>query len=332
MRSGLKFIRGAAAAALGAILAMGSAMAQDSTLQKILSSGTLRVGTTGDYNPMTIFDPATKSYKGYEIEAAQKLAADLGVKLEFVRTDWKTLIQGLTSDKYDILMSGTSLSVGRLKVVSFSQPYNTYFMVGLALKDKADKFKSWDDVNKKDVKVAVTLGTNFEGIAKEVLPQASLVRIEAPAREYQEVLAGRSDIGLTSSTEAAGRTRAAALTSRCSRAACSGRGHASAAATSRGPCRAGWRAWRGGRITATGEKGREDGDNRDPQGHEGDEPVRRQVDSEAVAPLIGLGHRSHEECGQPEREHQRQGGSHGGDGETLGQQLPNEPATACAEG
>ncbi len=192
------------AAALAAPLMAGTATAQESTLQKILASGTLRVGTTGDYNPMTIFDTASNSYKGYEIEAAQRLAADLGVKLEFVRTDWKTLIQGLTSDKYDILMSGTSFSVARLKVVAFSQPYNTYYMVGLVLKEKADKFKSWDDVNKKEVKVAVTLGTNFEGIAREVLPNASLVRIEAPAREYQEILAGRSDIGLTSSTEAAG--------------------------------------------------------------------------------------------------------------------------------
>jgi len=194
----------AIAAVLTAPLLAGAAAAQQSTLQKVLSSGTLRVGTTGDYNPMTIFDTATNSYKGYEIEAAQKLAADLGVKLEFVRTDWKTLIQGLTSDKYDILMSGTSFSVARLKVVAFSQPYNTYYMIGLVTKENADKYKSWNDVNKKEVKVAVTLGTNFEGIAKEVLPNATLTRIEAPAREYQEILAGRADIGLTSSTEAAG--------------------------------------------------------------------------------------------------------------------------------
>jgi cyclohexadienyl dehydratase len=182
-----------------------SAWAQaQSTLQKVLSSGTLRVGTTGDYDPMTIFDPKTNNWRGYEIDAAQKLAEDLGVKVEFVRTDWKSLIQGLASDKYDILMSGTSFSTARLKTVAFSQPYNTYFMIGLTLKENADKFKSWEDVNKKDVKLAVTLGTNFEQIAKEGLSNATLVRIEAPAREYQEILAGRSDIGLTSSTEAAG--------------------------------------------------------------------------------------------------------------------------------
>lgn len=200
----MALIRAAAVSALAIFATAEGASAQQSTLQKILSSGTLRVGTTGDYNPMTIFDPATSSHKGYEIEAAQKLGADLGVKVEFVRTDWKTLIQGLTSDKYDILMSGTSFSVARLKVVAFSQPYNTYYMIGLVTKENADKYKSWNDVNKKEVKVAVTLGTNFEGIAKEVLPNATLVRIEAPAREYQEILAGRADIGLTSSTEAAG--------------------------------------------------------------------------------------------------------------------------------
>ena len=200
----MRLVRTAAVAALALFAAIEVAAAQQSTLQKVLSSGTLRVGTTGDYNPMTIFDPASNSHKGYEIEAAERLAADLGVKVEFVRTDWKTLVQGLTSDKYDILMSGTSFSVGRLKVVAFSQPYNTYYMVGLVLKENADKFKSWNDVNKKEVKVAVTLGTNFEGIAKEVLPNSTLVRIEAPAREYQEIIAGRSDIGLTSSTEAAG--------------------------------------------------------------------------------------------------------------------------------
>src|SRR5689334_23528680 len=79
------------AAALAAPLLPGTVSAQQSTLQKVLASGTLRVGTTGDYNPMTIFDPATNSHKGYEIDAAQKLGADLGVKVEFVRTDWKTL-------------------------------------------------------------------------------------------------------------------------------------------------------------------------------------------------------------------------------------------------
>ena len=174
-----------------------------SHLNRVLESGVLRVGTTGDYNPMTIFDPQTKEYRGFEIDAARALAADLGVKVEFVPTDWKTLVAGLVADKYDILMSGTSVSIPRAKVVAFTIPYNSYFMIGIVQKKDRDRFKAWSDVDNPSVQVAVTLGTNFETIAKAELPHATLKRVEAPARDYQEVLAGRADIGLTSSTEAA---------------------------------------------------------------------------------------------------------------------------------
>jgi ABC-type amino acid transport substrate-binding protein len=107
MKNGyIGIMRNLAIAALAMAASAAPAFAEaPSTLQKILSGGTLRVGTTGDYNPMTIFDPKTNSHRGYEIDAATQLAKDLGVKLEFVRTDWKSLIQGLASDKYDILMS-----------------------------------------------------------------------------------------------------------------------------------------------------------------------------------------------------------------------------------
>ena len=65
-----------------------------SALQDILSTGVLKVGTTGDWNPMTMKDPATNSYTGYDIDVMTELAKDLDVKLEFVATDWKTLVSG----------------------------------------------------------------------------------------------------------------------------------------------------------------------------------------------------------------------------------------------
>ena len=68
-----------------------------SALQDILSTGVLKVGTTGDWNPMTMKDPATNSYTGYDIDVMTELAKDLDVKLEFVATDWKTLVSGVVS-------------------------------------------------------------------------------------------------------------------------------------------------------------------------------------------------------------------------------------------
>ncbi len=50
------------------LLLVSSAIAQSSSrLHKILKAGELRVGTTGDWNPMTVRDPASNSYKGFVI-------------------------------------------------------------------------------------------------------------------------------------------------------------------------------------------------------------------------------------------------------------------------
>ena len=57
-----------------------------SRLHKILQSGELRVGTTGDWNPMTVKDPASNSYKGFDIDVMTELAKDLGCKTQ-IRTN-----------------------------------------------------------------------------------------------------------------------------------------------------------------------------------------------------------------------------------------------------
>ena len=93
-----------------------------SRLQTILERGTLRVGTTGDFNPMSIRDAATNSYRGFDVEAMEQLAKDMGVKIEWVPAEWATLVTGITSNRYDIF-SGASLSMARAKTVAFSDPY-----------------------------------------------------------------------------------------------------------------------------------------------------------------------------------------------------------------
>ena len=92
-----------------ALLIGGAAMAQSSILHKVLDSGTLKVGTTGDFNPMSFKDPESKEYRGHQIDAAMQLGKDMGVEVEFVPTDWKTLINGVVAGKYDIVMTGTSM-------------------------------------------------------------------------------------------------------------------------------------------------------------------------------------------------------------------------------
>ena len=93
-------------ACLIGIAAMQGAQAQESVLQSILKEGVLKVGTTGDWDPMTMRNPADNSYKGFDIDVSTALAKDLGVEIEYVPTEWKTLVAGVTSGKYH--MSGSA--------------------------------------------------------------------------------------------------------------------------------------------------------------------------------------------------------------------------------
>ena len=172
-----------------------------SVLNEILSDGVLKVGTTGDWNPMTMKDTATNSYTGYDIDVMTELAKDLGVKVEFVPTDWKTLVSGVTSGKYH--MSGSaSISPSRAKAAGYSNSYFSLATVPLTLRKNAEKFTDWADLDKASVTVAATLGTTQEKQVKQFFPNAKYKIVEAPARDFQEVLAGRADAHITSNVEA----------------------------------------------------------------------------------------------------------------------------------
>ena len=170
--------------------------------KQFLKNGEIRVGTTGDWNPMTVKDPATNEYVGFEIEIVQQLAKDMDVKLVIVPTEWKTLVNGIVSNKYDISTSA-SLSAKRALSTGYTDSYFKLATVPLTLKKNLNKFQNWEDINKQGVKVAVTLGTTQEIQAKEIFPNATLNIIESPARDFQEVLAGRSEVHITSNIEAA---------------------------------------------------------------------------------------------------------------------------------
>ena len=183
------------------ILIMATAANADSKLETIKKNGELRVGTTGDWDPMSMKDPATNKYKGFDIDVMKELAKDLGVKVKFVPAEWKTIVAGITANRYDISTSVTK-TPKRAEVAGFTTTYYKYGTVPLVLKKNLKKFSTWNSLNNKDVTIATTLGTSQEEKAKEFFPKSKLKSVESPARDFQEVLSGRADGNITSSTEA----------------------------------------------------------------------------------------------------------------------------------
>ena len=110
-------------------------------------------------------------------------------------------MSGVTSGKYHMTGSA-SISPARAKAAGYSTSYFSLATVPLILSKNADKFKDWEDLNNADVTVAATLGTTQEKQVKMFFPDAQHKIVEAPARDFQEVLSGRADAHITSNVEA----------------------------------------------------------------------------------------------------------------------------------
>ena len=160
----------------------------ESTIDQVMRRGVLRVG-------MDTFLPwAMKDKKGelvgFEIDVARRLAADMGVKVEFVPTKWAGIIPALLTGKFDVVIGGMGIQTKRALKVNFSIPYDYSGMAIVAHKEKAAGFLTLADFNKENVEIACKLGTTAVAAAKKYIPNAKLRLFDDEAQAYQELRNG----------------------------------------------------------------------------------------------------------------------------------------------
>ncbi|WP_320171034.1 transporter substrate-binding domain-containing protein [Maridesulfovibrio sp.] len=175
-------------------------MAQARTLDAILASKVLKVGTTGDYKPFSFNNNG--KYEGFDIAVAQSFADRLGVRLELVPTTWKTLMKDLNDGKYDIGMSGITRTIARQKEACFSQGYVTFGKTPLVAASKASKYKTMADIDRKGVKIGVNPGGTNEKFVKANIKNAEIVMFDSNLAIPVAVADGKVDVMITDSVEA----------------------------------------------------------------------------------------------------------------------------------
>lgn len=180
-------------------------LAEAGHLEDIEARGSIKVGTTGDYIPMSYLNPRTGKYEGIDAELAQLIAASLGVKLEYVPTSWPTLTEDTRAGKFDLAICGISRNYARAKVMTMSDPYGVGAFGKTILCRKADagKFHSLADLDKPEVKVMINPGGTNEKFARANLKQAQLIVHQENADIPRQIAEGRADIMITELVEAA---------------------------------------------------------------------------------------------------------------------------------
>ena len=173
-------------------------------LEDIAARGTIRIGTTGDYIPMSYLNPVTGEYEGIDAELSKIIAESLGVKIEYVPTTWPTLSADTLSGKFDIALCGISRNFARAKTMAMSDAYGEglFGKTILCRKTDAKKFKSVADLNKPTVRIMINPGGTNEKFARANLPNATLVVHEENADIPIQIAEGNADIMITETVEA----------------------------------------------------------------------------------------------------------------------------------
>jgi len=191
-------------ACLGALLLFaGCRTAPPDALAEVRARGVLRVGATGDYKPMSFRDPATGKYEGFDAALAEDMARALGVKLEYVRTSWPTLMRDTLDRKFDLALCGITVTPERKRLALMSDGYLANGKTVLCRAGDAGKYTSLAAIDRPEVRVMENPGGLNEKFARKHLPRATLiihpVNEEIPAL----VASGKADVMITEIMEAA---------------------------------------------------------------------------------------------------------------------------------
>jgi cyclohexadienyl dehydratase len=190
-----------AAALLLVLPAAATAADRVDTLDAVAKAGVLKVCTTGDYKPFTYLDPAKGEYEGIDIDMAKDLAAALGVKAEFVKTNWKTLMADFTGGACDMAMGGISVSLPRQKQAFFSIPIDVDGKTPITKCENVDKFQTVEQIDQPGVRVIEPPGGTNEAFVRERIKSAEITIFPDNTKIFDEILAGRADVMITDASE-----------------------------------------------------------------------------------------------------------------------------------
>ena len=188
----------------GALLALPAAAQTQAPdrLQTVLANGVLRVGTTMDTPVFSMRDPASGQPAGFDMDVLERLAPALGVRIEYVKMTFGSMLADLAADKFDIAMSGMGRTLERARTATFSKPYMRYGKLLMIRSADQQRFRSLADVDRPGVKVAYNKGGLNEQFANTRFKQATPVGFASNALAIADLLDGKVDAQVSDSTAA----------------------------------------------------------------------------------------------------------------------------------
>ncbi len=179
-----------------AFLILVVANAQADVLQDIQKRGTVRVGVSL-FSPWTIQDEAGE-LSGFEIDVANKLAEDMGVKPEYKIYIWEDIIPAVMKGEIDIIAGGMAITPERALKINFSQPYADSGISLATNTEMTRDIKRLEELNQKTITIAVVSKTASNELAPRLFNKSTIKVFNTAKEAEQAVLNGEVHAWLAS--------------------------------------------------------------------------------------------------------------------------------------
>jgi ABC-type amino acid transport substrate-binding protein len=163
--------------------------------QAKIEKNVLKVGVSPNTPPI-IFKQGLE-ISGLEADLARELGVYLGKEVRFIEVPWEELIDQLRDRRIDIIMSGMSITQGRLFQFSFSDPYYHTGLLALFRTEDQRRFsEGWEQslLEEYYLNLGAQKGTVGEIWIRDNLPDMRLVTYQNPANSVSDLQYGYLDI------------------------------------------------------------------------------------------------------------------------------------------
>ena len=165
-----------------------SPLAHADAMDDILERGTLRVGIS-EFVPWAM--PTKRGgHVGYDIDLADKIAKDMGVRAEFKQYEWKDILPALEAGEVDMIANGIVVTPQRALRISFTDPVA---LSGAGMATHTQMTRNIDNLqqlNDPDIVIATVTGTFSEGIARSLFEEAEIHSHVSKDDAEKELLGG----------------------------------------------------------------------------------------------------------------------------------------------
>jgi polar amino acid transport system substrate-binding protein len=173
--------------------AVNSHAADAPVLKRVLESGQLRVGMSGNQPPMNVRS-RTGAFIGLEVDLAKMMAEAMGVKLTMVPTPFPQLLTALQSGEVDMVMSNMSITPKRTVDITFIGPY---MLSGKSILTKSTNLASVStvsEVNKAEFKIVALANSTSQQFVEKNIGKATLLTTQDYDEAVRMVLENEVDL------------------------------------------------------------------------------------------------------------------------------------------